>query len=437
MPPSAPPAIDPYASLRIAGFRRYALGYSVSVIGRQMVSIAVGYELYQRTNSSTVLGLVGLAGALPVILLALPAGQVADRWNRKRILVLTSFLSALASLGLAILSLAYGRVPEVGILAASVRGLAAIAHQFGEGDGVVFDPSVPLMLALLFLIGSARAFAWAARGAFIANLVPRNLLASAVTWNSSNFQISSMIGPAIGGVLIAQFGVASAYFLDAICGLIFIGAILPIRHRQEPAPKHDRPLRELFSGLRFVRSTKPILATITLDLFAVLLGGATALLPIFAEKILHVGASGLGWLRAAPSLGALLTGIAIAHLPPMRRAGRSLLIAVAGFGAVMIVFGLSKSFALSFAALLCSGALDNISVVVRHTLVQLMTPDAMRGRVSAVNNIFIGSSNELGAFESGLTAAMWGPIASVVVGGLGTIVAVGCVAAIWPEIRRL
>jgi MFS family permease len=227
------------------------------------------------------------------------------------------------------------------------------------------------------------------------------------------------------------------YALDAICSLVFVAFLLPVRVRQERHVPQGHPLRELLSGLKFVARTKVILATITLDLFAVLLGGATALLPMFADQILHVGAVGLGWLRAAQSLGAVTMALALAHLPPLRRAGPTLLVAVAGFGLAMIVFGLSRSFWLSFAALAFAGALDNISVVVRHTLVQLLTPDPMRGRVAAVNNIFIGSSNELGAFESGVTAALFGPVLSVVGGGIGTVVVVILTAFAWPEVRRI
>ena len=437
MPDDTPPAADPYAAFRVPAYRRYAAGYFVSVLGRQMVSVAVGYELFQRTHSATALGLVGLVGALPVILMALPAGHVADRFNRKSILLLTAAVSALSSLGLAWLSITHARVPAWPALAFGVRGLELLAALFHETKGVVFEPAVPLMLSLLFITGCARAYGWAARGAFMANLVPRDLLASAVTWNSSNFQISSMIGPALGGAVIAYFGVPLAYALDVVCGLAFIVALAPIRHVQEPAPPHDSSMRELFSGLRFVVRNKAILATITLDLFAVLLGGATALLPMFAEQVLHVGATGLGWLRSAPSFGAMMMGFALAYLPPLKRAGMALLWAVAGFGVATIVFGLSGSFVLSFAMLAVAGALDNVSVVVRHTLVQLLTPDPMRGRVSAVNNVFIGSSNELGALESGLTAALWGPVVSVVVGGVGTILVVFAVAIIWPEIRRI
>jgi MFS family permease len=267
--------------------------------------------------------------------------------------------------------------------------------------------------------------------------VPREAFANAVTWGSSNFEIGSMIGPAIAGVLIAQFGVGTVYALDALCSLAFIGFLLPIRIEQQLAQPARHAFSDLFAGLSFVWRTKVILATLTLDLFAVLLGGAIALLPIFAEQILHVGPVGLGWLRAAPAFGAMAMALTLTHLPPMRRAGVTLLWSVAGFGVATIVFGLSRSFWLSLAALALTGAFDNISVVVRHTLVQLRTPDPMRGRVSAVNNVFIGSSNELGAFESGITAALFGPVISVVGGGIGVLLVVLGVGWMWPEVRRI
>ncbi len=437
MPADPSPAADPYAAFRVPAYRRYSVGYFIAVLGRQAVSVAVTYELFQRTHSATALGLIGLVGALPVILMALPAGHLADRYNRKIILLITTAVSVLSSLGLAWLSVAHERVPAWPVLTGAARGMVWLAGVFHEKHGVAFEPAVPLMLALLFITGCARAYGWAARGAFLANIVPRDVLASAITWNSSNFQISSMVGPVIGGMLIARQGAAWAYLLDVVCGLVFLATLAVVRHAQEPARFHDSSLRELFSGLHFVFRNKVILATITLDLFAVLFGGAMVLLPIFTEQILHVDATGLGWLRTAPSCGAMLMGLALAYLPPMRRAGLALLWAVAGFGVTWIVFGLSRSFALSFAMLACGGALDNVSVIVRNTLVQLLTPDSMRGRVSAVNNVFIGSSNELGDLESGLTAARLGAVVSVVVGGIGTIAVVGLVALVWPQIRRI
>lgn len=427
---------DPYAAFRFPGYRNYWIGGFISVIGRQMLAVAVGYEVFQRTRSATALGLVGLAGALPVILFSLPAGQAADRFRRKAILLVTQALLVTSSAVLVWLSLNHDAVPPLPPLVWASERIAAIAAIFGEKSGVTFGPSIPLIYALLLLNGVARAFGWSARSPFVAGLVPRPVLGNAVTWGSTNFEVGSMIGPAIGGFLIAHFGFPVVYALDAICGLTFAAFLLPIQYRQDRHEPEHHPLRELFAGLSFVFRTKVILATITLDLFAVLLGGSIALLPMFADQILHVGPVGLGWLRAAPSFGALAMALTIAHWP-MRRAGITLLWAVAGFGAATIVFGLSKSFWLSLAMLVLTGAFDNVSVVVRHTLVQLRTPDAMRGRVSAVNNVFIGSSNELGALESGLTAALFGPIISVVAGGVGTILVVIAVALKWPQVRRI
>jgi MFS family permease len=430
-----PSGRDPYAAFRFASYRRYFIGGFVSVIGRQMLAVAIGWEIYQRTRSATALGLVGLMGALPVILLSLPAGHFADRLNRKAIIMISQCVLVGTSLVLA--WLAMGHTVALPVEWAQ-RALARTAALFGEKEGVHFGPEVPLIYGLLLLNGTARAFGWAARTPFLTGLVPRSALPNAVTWGSSNFEIGSMAGPALGGLLLAQFGFSFVYALDAACQLAFIGFLLPTHSQQEPhTPSGEHPLRDLLAGMRFVWRTKIIFATITLDLFAVLLGGSIALLPIFAEKILHVGPVGLGWLRAAPSIGAVAMALAIAHLPPMRRAGVAMLWAVVAFGLATVVFGLSRNFWLSLAALVVTGAADNISVVVRHTLVQLLTPDPMRGRVAAVNNIFIGSSNELGALESGLTAALFGPVLSVVFGGIGTILAVAVVAWKWPEVRKI
>lgn len=437
MPPAPPPDHDPYAAFRLPAYRSYWIGGFVSVIGRQMLAVAVGYEIYRRTGSATALGLAGLMGALPVILFSLPAGHFADRFNRKWIMLVTQCVLVVTSLCLAALAREGVEVPAVPPLAAAQGALTWVAALFGEAAGVTFGPEVPLIYLLLLVNGTARAFGWAARTPFVANIVPRDALPNAVMWGSSNFEIGSIAGPALSGLLIHFYGFSTVYVLDALCSLVFIFCILPIAYRQQAASQHDHPLEDLFSGIRFVWQTKVILATITLDLFAVLLGGATALLPIFADQILHVGPLGLGWLRAAPSFGAVAMAITLAHSPPLRHAGLAMLWAVAGFGVAIIVFGLSQSFWLSLVALAATGACDNISVVVRHTLVQLLTPDAMRGRVSAVNNVFIGSSNELGAFESGVTAALFGPVLSVVAGGAGTILVVALTAWKWPQVRRI
>ncbi len=429
---------DPYAAFGFAAYRYFSIGNFTSVIGRQMLAVAVGYEIYQRTHSATALGLIGLCGALPVTLLAIPAGHVADRFSRRSVLLISQILTVFCSLCLAWVSFAGARIPALHPLVLADGALARLASVFETKPGAHFDdPGVPLIFALLFLSASARSFGWAARGALLPSLVPPRAFANAVTWNANFFQAASVTGPALGGLLIARFGFPFVYAVDAVCALAFFLLLLPIH---APA-RHDhtlsRGLHDLFSGVRFVWRTKLILATITLDLFAVLLGGATALLPIFADEILRVGPTGLGWMRAAPAIGAVTMGVLMAWLPPMRRAGVTMLWAVAGFGAATIVFGVSKNFWLSMAMLALTGAFDNVSVVVRHTLIQLITPDPMRGRVAAVNNVFIGSSNELGAFESGLTAALWGPVASVVLGGVGTIAVVAAVIARWPQVLRL
>lgn len=435
--PAPDAAHDPYAAFRAPNYRWYAVGNLVSSFGRQVLGMAIGYEIYQRTHSATALGLVGLMGALPIVLLSIPAGLAVDRWNRKTIIIMTQLVTMLASVGFTVLAVEHLAVRETPLLAWAVRGLYRFAAFWGEGSWVSFDPAVPLMYALLLVNGVTRAFGWAARGALFPNLVPRAALSNAVMWNATNFELTCIVGPTLGGLLIATYGLPIAYAIDAACACACLAFVLPIRAPQEIAKAHAHPLQDLFSGLHFVRQSKVILATITLDLFAVLLGGAVALLPLFADEILHVGAVGLGWLKAAPSIGAVLMALALAHFPPMRQAGKALLYAVVGFGLATIVFGFSQNFWLSFAALFFTGAFDNVSVVVRHTLVQVLTPDAMRGRVSAVNNIFIGTSNELGALESGLTAALFGPVISVVGGGIGTILVVLATAWKWPEIRRI
>ncbi len=434
----APNRLDAYLAFRSRPYRLYSIGNFIAVIGRQMLGVAISYEVFRRTQSATALGLIGLAGALPIVFLALPAGQFADRFNRRNIIIVTQVLGALTSIGLMLTSIWADAIPHGPALDWASSGLRWLDAVFRKKSGpTTFGPEIPLMFGLLLLNGIARTFGWAARSPLMANLVPRAALANAVTWGSSLFEIGSIAGPALGGFLIALFGFPLVYGLDAFSSLLFVGFLLPIHVRQEPFKREGHPLRDLFSGLRFVWDTKVILATITLDLFAVLLGGPTALLPMFAYQILHVGPLGLGWLRSAQSIGAVTMAVTIAHSPPMRRAGWTMLCAVAGFGAATIVFGLSHWFWLSFLALAVAGAFDNVSVVVRHTLVQLLTHDTMRGRVAAVNNIFIGSSNELGAFESGITAALFGPVISVVAGGIGTILVVVATALRWPEVRKI
>ena len=379
-----------------------------------MLQVALGWELYERTHSALALGLVGLVTAIPVVVLALPAGHLADRMDRKKIVIMAQMVFVAMSLSLAALSYAAG--------------------------------PIFLMFAILLVRGTAQAYNNPARSALLPRLVPPGVFANAVTWSSSGFQIAAVIGPAIGGLVIAiEHRATDAYIIDAALTSIYFVMLLGIRGDAVPKgeaanalkPRERMTIESLVAGMRFVRDTKVILAALTLDLFAVLFGGATALLPIFAKDVLQFGPEGLGWLRAAPSVGALVVMMTIAHRPPMQRTGWNLILAVAGFGIATVVFGLSRSFYLSMAMLLLLGGLDGISMIIRGTLVQLWTPDEMRGRVSAVNSVFIDMSNELGGFESGALAAAVGPIAAVVGGGIGTIIVVAGVAWAWPELRRL
>ena len=394
---------DPYAALRHRDYLVYAIGWVVSVVGRQVQEVAATYEIYERTGSKLALAWIGLAQGIPLIALILPAGHLADRFDRRRIIMVTQL-----------------------VWFASALGLTAVSHLQGP---------VPLMYLMLGIGAAAHAVGWPARSSMLPQIVPPGIFNNADTWNSSFFQIASMAGPALAGFILVR-GATPAYLVDAGCALAFFGALAAVRPR--PAARSTEPanLESLIAGIRFVWRTKIILATITLDLFAVLLGGSIYLLPVFRRDVLHVDEVAFGWLRAAPAIGAFAAAMLIAHMPPMKKAGRAMLWAVAGFGVATIVFGLSRSFWLSFAMLALTGAFDNVSVVVRHTLIQALPPESMRGRVAAVNGVFIGASNELGGVESGVTAAWWGPVASVVVGGIGTLLVVGGVALVWPQVRR-
>jgi MFS family permease len=435
----APGKHDPYAAFRFSAFSLYTAGNLVSVIGRLMLMVAVEWEIYARTHSATALGLVGLTIAVPVVLLSLPAGHIADRFPRKRIVLVSQALSAMCSIALACVSWKHLEIPNWPFLVHGNHVLGRIASVF-ERHTISFhfdDLSIPLIYIILLTSATARTFGWAARSSYFPTLVPRDVFANAVTWNSSAFQIGSVVGPAIGGFLIAHAGFPFIYAVDAACAMWFFLLVLPIRSSDRGSSSEKNAWRSLKEGIRFMLSKKVILATITLDMFAVLLGGANALLPVFADQILHCGPIGLGWMRAAPGVGAFIMALGIAYLPPMKHAGKTLLWCVTGFGAATIIFGLSHLLWLSLIMLFLTGVFDSVSVVVRHTLLQLLTPDSMRGRISAANNIFIGTSNELGALESGLTAALFGPVISVVAGGIGTILVVVSVSSLWPEIRKI
>lgn len=404
---SAPVKTNPYAALRERDFLYFLIGHILSVLGMQMQTVAVGWQLYEKTGSAWPLGLVGLILAGPMIGLAPVAGQTADRVDRRKLLMVSTCVAVLSSFGLAWVS-------------------------FEEG-------SVSLIYACLLGSGLARAFQGPARSSLMPLLVPRPIFSNAVTWAVSGFELASMIGPALGGILIAAFGGATGVYLLSGLGSLCYLLMLALMSGRSYVAAHQggrASWRTLLVGFEYVWKTRLLLTTMTLDLFAVLLGGAVALLPIYAKDILKVGPSGLGWLQAAPSLGAVTMAVMMAHLPPLRQAGRTLLIAVAGFGVATIVFGFSKNFWLSMAMLFLTGAFDNISVVVRQTLVQMLTPDEMRGRVSAVNGMFINASNEIGRFESGAVAGLFGPIFSVVSGGVGCLIVVAAVAMSSPELRN-
>ncbi len=374
-----------------------------------MQTAAVGWQLYEVTHSTFALGMVGLVQIIPMLALALPAGQTADRYDRRKMLMVATALAIVSSTGLALVSW---------------RG----AH-------------VPLIYTFLFLSGVARVFQGPARSALIPQLMPREVFSNSVSWTITGFELSSMLGPALGGLLIAGLGGATiVYVLGGLGSIIYLMTLATLTKRSYTAESSVRDtapsVKTLVAGFSYVWHNQLLLAAMSLDLFAVLLGGAVALLPVYAKDILHVGPTGLGVLQAMTSLGAVTMAFISAHLPPLRRAGKTLLWAVAGFGLATIIFGLSRWFWLSLLMLFLLGALDNISVVVRHTLATLLTPDEMRGRVSAVNGMFINASNELGRFESGAVAALFGPVFSVVSGGVGTLIVVAAVAWLAPQLRE-
>ncbi len=371
-----------------------------------MQTAAVGWAVYERLGSVLALGLIGLVQILPILLLALPAGQAADRYNRRTILLFGQGLTLAGSLALAALFWLHG-------------------------------PAV-LIFVVLGLLGVARAFTAPALMALLPNLLPRPLWGNAATWNSSLFELTGLAGPALAGLCIAATqGVMAVFLIAAGCTATAMALFILLKLSPHVAARRALTWPEMVGGLRFVGRTRLLLAAQCLDLFAIFFGGATALLPVVAKEILHVGPVGFGWLRAAPSLGAIGMALYTAHRPPWRRAGRVLTLAFVGFGVSTIGFGFSRQFALSMAMLVLTGAFDNLNVVIRQTLVQFITPDEMRGRVSAVNFIFIGCSNELGAFESGVAASWLGPIGAIAGGGAATLLVVLVVMRAAPELRRL
>jgi MFS family permease len=371
----------------------------------EMLSVAVGWQVFEITRRPLDLGFVGLAQFWPTIVLFLAAGHAADRFNRRNIVALCYAALGLAATALFVLTINGSR-------------------------------SVHAIYATLTLVGMARAFNGAAGQSMVPQLVPEEHFPNAVAWAQTVFNVAVIVGPALGGFIYAAFRGPKAVYGCSMAAAA-ISVVLVTRIRLNPTKRKREPvsLNLVLAGLRFIWAKKLVLGTISLDLFAVLLGGAVALLPVYARDILHTGPWGLGLLRSAPAVGATLTAVLLAHRPLRRHAGVTMLWSVAGFGVCTIVFGLSRSLWLSLAALFLLGASDMVSVIIRGTLVQLSTPDEMRGRVSAVNSLFIGTSNEFGQFESGVTAQWLGAVPAVVLGGVGTLVVIALWAWLFPELR--
>jgi MFS family permease len=402
---------DPYASLRLPAFRLYIIGLFAYTMAIQIQGTVVGWQIYELTHDKLALGLIGLAEAVPFIGAALYAGHVADTHDRRRIM--------LAALG---------------VLFFCAVSLLTLPFLLPSAPRLV----VPAIYGVIVLSGLARSFLQPARQALAAEMVPRPLFGNAIAWRSGSWQLAAVMGPAIGGFLFAFGGSRLAYSVDAALMLLGVAAIVMITHQSTIKREHVEAMtKSLATGIKFVFNEPIILGALSLDLFSVLFGGATALLPVYADEILHVGPSGLGILRAGPAIGAVVMSGVIAWMPPFKRTGRALFSAVATFGLCIIVFGLSTSMVLSVAALVISGAADMVSVFTRSSLLQHRTPAHMFGRVSSVNSMFIGSSNEIGAFESGVTAKLFGTVPSVVLGGVLTLVVVAVTAWRIPSLRKL
>ncbi len=399
---------DPYSSLRYKDFQFFILARLVSVFAVQMQAVVVGWQVYEKTKDPLSLGLIGLCEIIPAVSVSLYAGHIADKTDRRFII-----LSCIIGMLLCYLTLTVLSLPG-------------------------YDSEVWQIYLVIFASGIARGFMFPALSAFAAQLVPKQFFSNAAAWNSTVWQVAAVGGPALGGILYGFSGATLAYSIVSTLIFISLFLFLKVSRKEVPEISEDDTISErLLSGIRYVFKHQVILGALSLDLFAVLFGGAVALLPIFAGEILLVGPEGLGLLRASPSIGASIMALFLAYKPPLERAGKILLSCVAGFGICMIFFALSRNFYLSVIILAISGMLDNVSVVIRATVVQTNTPENMRGRVSAVNSIFIGSSNELGAFESGVAAKILGTVPSVVFGGLMTILVVAITSFKAPKLRNL
>jgi len=406
MPTSADPRLAGRAAFRYPDFVSYSIGRFCIVAALEMQSVAVAWQVYEITKRPLDLGLIGLAQFLPGIAAFLPAGHAVDRLDRRRLLIS-------CYVGFAICSAL--------LLLFALQGPRSVYPIYG----------------VVVLLGTIRSFNFPASRALLPQLVPEEHFSNAVAWSSSVFQGATILGPTFGGVMYAAFhGPAAVYGIAVVTALGAGFSMVQIKAREKPRPREPMNLRTVLAGFRYIWQQKLVLGSISLDLFAVLLGGAVALLPVYAREILHVGPWGLGLLRSAPGVGAALTAILVAHRPINSRSGPTMLWCVAGFGVCTIIFGISHNFVLSLLALLLVGATDMISVIIRAILVQLGTPDEMRGRVNAVDMIFIGASNQLGEFESGITAHWFGTVPAVILGGVGTLVVIALWARMFPELRR-
>ena len=403
---------DPYEALRNPEYRNYVLARFLLTLGTLMQATIVGWQVYAITKDPFSLGLVGLAEAIPAISIALYAGHVTDTSNRKYVLLFSYCLMLFCGFSLLVIS-----IDNVPFLMAN----KLVAIYF-----------------VIFMGGIARGFSMPSAFAFMAQLVPPKTFPNAITWNTSIWQIGAVSGPAIGGFAYGFFGISVTYLIVTLLILTAVILLSLIKKKPVPVITEEQSLgQRLAAGVRFVFSNKIILSAISLDMFAVLFGGATAMLPVYSADILNAGPQGLGMLRAAPSVGAMFMALFMTRKPPLKRTGEKLFFCVLGFGVAIIVFALSRNFYLSLVMLALSGMFDNVSVVIRATVIQLSTPDNMKGRVSSVNSIFIGSSNEIGAFESGLAAKLMGVVPSVVFGGAMTLLVVFSVFLLSPGLRKL
>jgi MFS family permease len=412
-PPQPRRGLEAFAS---RDFRRYQLARVAVILGAEAQSVAVAWQVYSITHRAIDLGYTGLALFLPGLLFLLPAGHVADRFDRRRVI--------LACYGLQIFC---------------TGALIELARNNTQNILAIY--------AVLFFVGTGRAFSSPASSALIPHLVPEAHFVNAVTWGGAIFQLANITGPALGGLLftlplagiLTEWRLAGAgivYVFTLVTVVWFLALVVSLHARPGRMEHRELSMKVLLAGFQYVRRARMLLGSFSLDLFVVLLGGAVALMPIFAHEILHQGPRGLGMLRAAPAVGAVTMSLIMARFPLHRHAGRWLFTCVAIFGAATVIFGLSHTLWLSLASLAIAGAADTISVIIRGSLLQLATPPEMRGRVSAVNSLFIGASNELGEFESGLTAQWWGAVRATVIGGIGALAVAGLWAVIFPSLRK-